>query len=176
MRLRGICALAVLVVCLAWLGGCGPRFLIPTFDTARDQLMFARAQKQNQLPSMDPKKRNRQLRSTARAFEEVIKRFPDDIVYTPPAYIGMGEVYYTFHEYKDAVKVYRAALKKYPDQEDIQLFALYGLALSHDRLRNYEKAQSYYKECIDRFRDDEREEVQEIIRECEVLYRRVRTE
>ncbi len=176
MRLRGICAWAVLVVCLAWLGGCGPRFLIPTFDTARDQLMFAREQKQNQLPSTDPKRRNRQLLSTIRAFEEVIKRFPDDIVYTPPAYIGMGEVYYTFHQYKDAVKVYRAALKKYPDQEDIQLFGRYGLALSHDRLRNYEKAQYYYKEVIDRFGDDEREEVQKIVRECEILYRQVRTE
>ena len=88
----------------------------------------------------------------------------------------MGEVYYTFHQYKDAVKVYRAALKKYPDQEDIQLFGRYGLALSYDRLRNYEKAQYYYKEVIDRFGDDEREEVQKIVRECEVLYRQVRTE
>ncbi len=176
MRLKEICAWAVLVVCLAWLGGCGPRFLIPTFDTARDQLMFARAQKQNQLMSTDPKRRNRQLLSTIRAFEEVIKRFPDDTVYTPPAYIGMGEVYYTFRQYKDAVKVYRAALKKYPDQEDIQLFALYGLALSHDRLGIYKKAQSYYKEVIDRFRHDEREEIQEIVRECEILYRQVRTE
>ncbi len=176
MRLRGICAWAVLVVCLAWLGGCGPKFLIPTFDTARDQLMFARAQKQNQLLSTDPKKRNRQLRSTIQAFEEVIKRFPDDTVYTPPAYIGMGELYYTFRQYKDAVKVYQAALKKYLDQDDIQCFALYGLALSHDRLRNYEKAQSYYKECIDRFRDDEREEIKKIVHECEILYSQVRTE
>ncbi len=176
MRLRGIYAWAVLVVCLAWLGGCGPRFLIPTFDTARDQLMFAREQKQNQLLSTDPKKRNRQMRSTVRAFEEVIKRFPDDTDHTPPAYIGMGEVYYTFNQYKDAVKVYRTALEKYPDQDDIQCFALYGLGLSHDRLGNYKKAQAYYKEVIDRFRDDEREEIQKIVRQCEILYRQVRTE
>ena len=88
----------------------------------------------------------------------------------------MGEVYYTFRQYKDAAKVYQTALKKYPDQDDIQCFALYGLALSHDRLRNYEKAQSYYKECIDRFHDDEREEIKKIVRECEILYSQVRTE
>jgi tetratricopeptide (TPR) repeat protein len=111
-----------------------------------------------------------------RAYEKVITRFPDDTVYTPAAYIGVGEIYRSFRRHEDAVKMYHAALKQYPDQEDIQLFALYGLGLSYDRMRDYNKAQAYYKECIDRFGDDEREEFKKIVRECEILYSQVRTE
>lgn len=175
MRLKAICAWVLLAVYVALLAGCGNKILIPTFDTAREQLIFARAQKQNQILSTDLKRRKQQMRSVVGAFEEVIKRFPDDTQYTPAAYIGMGEVYYMFHDYKDAVKVYRTALRKYPDQDDIQVFALYGLGLAHERLHNYAEALAYYKEVIDRFGDDEREQVKKIVRQCEILYSHVRT-
>lgn len=176
MRPKAISPCAVLMVCFALLAGCGTKIWIPTFDTARDQLMFAREQKANQILSTDRKKRHQQMREIILAFQAVIKRFPDDAEYTPAAYVSMGDAYYTFRRYKDAVKTYRTALKKYPDQDDIQLFALYGLGLSYDRLRNYDKAQFYYKNCIDRFRDDEREQFKKIVHECEVLYGQVRTE
>jgi tetratricopeptide (TPR) repeat protein len=176
MRLKTLCAWVLVVVYGAVLVACGTKILVPTFDTARDQLIFARAQKQNQIFSTDPKKRKQQMRSLVGAFEEVIKRFPDDTEYTPAAYIGMGEAYYMFHDYKNAEKAYSIALRKYPDQDDIQLFALYGLGLAHERLHNYAKALASYKEVIDRFGHDEREQVKEVVRQCEILYSHIRTE
>jgi tetratricopeptide (TPR) repeat protein len=156
--------------------GCGKKILIPQYETAEEQFVFAMKTKTGTMKGFDEKTRKEQLRRIEASFYEVINTFPDDTKYTPAAYLTLGNTYLDYKQWKKAMDIYQEAIERYPGQEDVQLFGHYGLGVAYDRLEKYSDAREQYKICIERFGDDPRSSYQNIVEKARSRYGRIRVE
>ena len=173
-RIIFYCGLAILI-CFSF--GCTKqKFVIPTYDTAEEQYFYAMKMKINTVKGLDEEARTRQLRRFEAAFGKIIDTFPDDMKYTPAAYINLGDAYLEYDQPAKALKIFQTAIDKYPGQEDIQLFGHYGMGVAYDKTGKYSEAKKEYKYCIDKFGDDPRSSVKNIIEKAQFRYSRIREE
>ena len=178
MRVFPRYTVSLVIVCLAaaMLSACGKKIILPEYESAKDQYLFALRLKTNTVKGFDEKSRAQQLKRIESSFLRVIEKFPDDTKYTPAAYINLANTYNDYREPAKAVKYFQIALKKYPGQEDIQIFGHYGLGSAYDRLGRYKEAKEQFKLCVDKFGDDPRSAYQEIVEKARRRYTRIREE
>ena len=150
--------------------GCAQKIVIPDYETAKEQYLYAMKLKLNTMKGFDKKTRENQLNRIETAFMRVIKNFPDDNEYTPVVYINLGETYNSYEKPLKAIAMFSTAIHKYPGQEDIQLFGHYGLGISYDKIGEYAKAKEQFKICIDQFGDNPRSTFQKIVEQARRRY------
>lgn len=166
-------ALIFIIATIAVGMGCGPKIIIPEFNTAKEQYEFAKMQKDNSLLARKDRREERYTQAIL-AFKKVIEKFPEDKQYCSVSLISIGECYYWIDKFSKSAETYEEALKLYSNLNDIRPFALYGVALSYDHLKEYEKAQYYYKTLLDAYEKDQRNEVQDVLKKAKAKYSKVK--
>ena len=152
-----------------------PPIIVPEFNTATEQYIFAKSLK-DRLVMERPKGREKKTYEKALilAYKRVIDQFPEDTRVTPLAWVDLAETHYRLEEYEKAADLYEKAIQKYPQQDDILCKALFGAGLSHDKLKNFRLALSYYKQCYQRFENDPRSHIAIIGQHARINYSRIR--
>jgi tetratricopeptide (TPR) repeat protein len=164
-----------LILILALSGCAKTPIMVPEFNTAAEQYVFAKSLK-DQTVLVNPKGRERKIRndSILLAYKSVIDRFPEDQKVTPLAWVELGDTYFRLNDLDKAIIYYETSLQKYSHQEDIVCKSLFGAARTHDRLKNYEQAIDYYKKCYQRFENDKRPFLAVIGQQARINYSRIR--
>ncbi len=153
---------------------CVKQIFIPEFNTPKEQYEFAKSEKDGSLIIVDKKKRIEKYDNIILAFKKVIEKFPDDKDYTPLAYISIGDCYRLIDQFQKAADNYEKAFELYGDMEEIKPFALYGAAVSYDHLKDFEKAQHYFKIILDNYENTEKRELRDLVKKARDTYSKIK--
>lgn len=161
---------------LVFLVGCGgAKPVIPEYDDALDQYLFAkRLREQMFIQKIEEKNKEARDDAVIMAFENVMQRFPADEKVTPLAMIDLADIYMSQKKYRKAIDLYEKALMKYPDQDDIVCKSFYGAARGYDEIENYERALSYYKQCYEKFENHPMPHIAALASKAKFYYNRIR--
>lgn len=167
------------IICLLLFGvslsfSCGKKVYIPEYNTAKEQYEFAKLEKDKNLIIVDKDKRKEKYEAVVLAFKKVITKFPEDKEYCPLAMISIGDSYRLIDEYAKGAESYEEALKLYGNMEDIKPFALYGAALCYDHLKDFTKAQYYYKTILDNYENSDKKEIQDLVKRTKDKYSKIK--
>jgi tetratricopeptide (TPR) repeat protein len=158
------------VAMIGILGCYGEKVIIPVYDTAMDQFVFAKRIKDHAYLVADKSKRKTEFKHAILAYQKVLELFPDDEKFAPLALASMADSYFEIEQFGKAAKTYERVLKKYPDQNDIQASALYGAGVVYDRMGKHAKAQSYFKDCIERFANNNNPFIKDLVERSKIQY------
>ncbi|MBN1902323.1 tetratricopeptide repeat protein [Candidatus Sumerlaeota bacterium] len=173
MKIYRSCLFLILAMILY---GCTkPPIIVPEFNTATEQYVFAK-NLEDQTILVNPKGKERKIReeSILMAYQSVIDRFPEDQKVTPLAWVELGDAFFARNDMDRSIFYYETALQKYPHQDDIVCKSLFGSARAYDRLKEYDKAIDYYKRCFQRFENDKRPFLATVGQQARINYSRIR--
>ncbi|HPB31777.1 MAG TPA: tetratricopeptide repeat protein [Candidatus Sumerlaeota bacterium] len=164
----------MLAIC-ALTAGCHSKaaILIPDFETAAEQYMFAKNMRERSFFHAE-KKDERRDKAIVMAYDKILERFPDDMKITPLAYVELGDIHYRRKDYKKAIAIYEKSILKYSTQDEIVCKALFGAASAYDHQKDFEKAMNYYKMCYERFESDQRAFLAVIGAQARINYSKIR--
>jgi tetratricopeptide (TPR) repeat protein len=160
------CGLAILAGCSGTIGNAP---IIPEYDTAQDQYIYAYDRKMTVRRNILKEENELQAdyEKVLKCFERVVERFPEDEQYTPLAYLSIGDTYMKLGKYGKAEDQFDFILKNYIDDDALQSAALLGKASSLSALERYEEARLILRKCIDTYEKSENESVKSYVNKCQ---------
>jgi len=174
--LRGM-AVAAAILVLAGGAACSGngqgRIHVPPQDTAREQFAVAQESESRARGVLNLADRKPFLQNAIMAYEMVVNRFPMDDRYAPAALVIIAGLNMELDNIDQAVLQYREALQKYPNDREVRVTALHGLAKALDVKKQPAEAETYYRMVVDEFGSDTTDpQIQRLVAES---YRRLRT-
>jgi tetratricopeptide (TPR) repeat protein len=147
-----------------------PKLVVPVCSTPQEQFAYATVYQRTQILHGEEDKRAGQLDKIIQCYEAVCTNFPNDVVFTPIAYLEIADCVNLKGDQKKAIQMYDAAISKYPDNDYLQARSLTAIGKSYDMLGKNEKAKTYYKQVMDRFADSEKNSIRDIVKRANHLY------
>lgn len=177
--LAPLCALTLLLL----LDGCRsrPQVTIPLLESAAKQYAYAINQREeSNLELITDKDRFKKAQAIVREhFIKVAEFYPGDRKHTPLAKLEVIEIDagLTFSrvpptpkEIRAAIPVLKALGSEYPDYDYIQAKTLLDTGMCYKALREYPKAQSYFKQVSDTFMNNTNEKIRDLARLASINY------
>jgi len=155
-------------------------YIIPQQTTARAQFEYALRLESAYLSPLRKESRVEDWGRAVAAFEKVMRDFPDDKYLVPRARLRLAMIQEKEavlgkepSQSRKALRTYETLIREYPNEDDIQINALYGAGMICDRLQKYEKAKHYYLDIMERYGDRKEGNYPDIVRRARFLYQRV---
>lgn len=171
-------------------GGCGmfkkttkPQVFIPLQKSAKEQFVYALDHRQKNdliLRNKEQPARASEARESIRsAFEMVVVHFPEDLEVTPMAKLELAKMQAGMDQartaprdsdVRKAITEFQKIRMVYPELEFIQAEAKFDEAMCWKVLKDYEKAQSLFKEVADTYADSEDIDVKRLVQVSQIYY------
>jgi hypothetical protein len=153
----------------------GSRYIIPDMPTAQEQFNLAEVQYQKSRGYL-PEDLRRQSENEARAaYDAVLKRFPEDMDYTPLAKLRLAFLDKFQGRARKSLRQFETLAESYPDNDVVYLNSVFQSAAIYDDLKDYAKAQANYRLASSpRFLNNKDPEIQRLARYADVQARRIR--
>lgn len=154
MRTAFLLTAGIAVFLIAGLLGTGCSrnpYIIPVQQDAQAQFVYAANLEKAFRSPLARKRRDENFARAVAGYRKVIDAFPEDKRWPPRAELKIAMMQDTHGEDRKALKTYERLIHDYPNDEDIQINALYGAAVIYDESGKYDKAQKYFLEITGRF-------------------------
>ena len=145
--------LGLLLALMIGLSGCASKSQPPEQRDAAAKALFEQVTKDFHIPSADAKgaEREKLQNQAAAGYEELLKKFPDQIHWAAQAERSLGNIRAAQGKLDEAVKHYAAVEKKYPQQEWEGLVALKSAADLLWEAGRRDEAKTFYQKVVTRF-------------------------
>lgn len=166
---RGFFSLLILGILLSAFSGCARnrKLLIPDLPTAEDQFMFALDRRtQLKRKSIERKDLKKEFTAVIKAYDQVVKRFPDDTRHTPMARLAIGTLYLNIDEPKTALEQFETVLGQFPDDAELQAVALTGKAEALIMMSRYDEARLTLLKCIETYENEQSDSIKSNVVRC----------
>lgn len=160
-----------------------PKVFIPIQKSAEEQFQYAvRERDRNYLVLRNrehAEKRHDARHTVQRSYEVVVENFPEDRKVTPlarleiadmKAGITTGEDPATPGQIREAIGLLTAIRADYPENEFVQAKTIYDEALCRKLLKDYEKAQTLFKEVSEEFSATKDRDVKNLVQLANFQY------
>jgi tetratricopeptide (TPR) repeat protein len=167
---------AALIAALLLLAGCSKnRFEITRHETVTDQFEFAQEQHQVYWRSSERMTDQKRLADIAiAAYQKVIDVFPDETTYANRSRLGIARVEdEEGHDHK-ALATYETLIAECPDDDVVQINAMYYAGKLLDERKEFEAAKDYYRTVVDRYSENTDKTFQQLVRASRMQYVKVR--
>lgn len=158
---------AVFLIAGFWANGCSRNpYIIPVQQDAQAQFVYAANLEKAFRSPLARKQRDENFAKAVAGYQKVIDAFPEDKRWPPRAELKIAMMQDTYGEDKKALRTYERLIRDYPNDEDIQINALYGAAVIYDESGKYDRAQKYFSEITGRFSKSSNPAYQRIARQA----------
>ncbi len=147
---RSICIALVLILAVGCKTVTGKgEIVVPDRPTAKEQAQVANRQFQAAGETIDRKLRNDEFEKAEAALEAVVRRFPNDRVYTPPSHLALAQSRMEMERFAEAESAFAEVVRLYPEVPDVNAAALYGLAQSLKKQNKIRQEKEALRKFID---------------------------
>lgn len=158
-----------------WATGCSRNpYIIPVQQDAQAQFVYAANLEKAFRSPLARKRRDENFAKAVAGYQKVIDAFPEDKRWPPRAELKIAMMQDTYGEDKKALRTYERLIQDYPNDEDIQINALYGAAVIYDESGKFDRAQKYFAEITGRFSKSSNPAYQRIARQALFLSQKTR--